>query len=306
MTQETTKRPWKKYVRRVLIGLGIAVGLWLLSSVAVAYCLTRRIGGPSQEPMPDFGNHKVESYRIATADGEELGAWFIDGKANEPAVLLLHGYLDSRQSMTGHAKFLSREGCPVLMISLRAHGDSSGTFNDVGYSAKQDVIAGVEWLRKKYPDRPIVVYGRSMGAAAAMFAAKELGDRVAGYIWKVPYRDLYTTLHNRMEHYLPPVLSTIGYTGFWLTAPVILPNAEDIAPIKYIGDIPQSVPILILSAKKDRKSKPKEIRDIFRRVESHATRVVFERANHTNIRTSNREKFEKVVGEFLDKISKKK
>jgi len=32
------------------------------------------------------------------------------------------------------------------MISLRAHGDSTGDFNDVGYSARHDVVVAVEFL----------------------------------------------------------------------------------------------------------------------------------------------------------------
>ncbi|MGF1580107.1 MAG: alpha/beta hydrolase [Gemmataceae bacterium] len=307
MTNETRKRPWRKYVRRSLLGLGVVTMLWLFSSFATAYYFTRRIGGPTaKEPAPQFGSRNVEPHRLMTADGEELGAWFVEGKPNKPIVLLLHGYRDRRGAMTKHARFFADEGCPVLMLTFRAHGDSSGNLNDVGFSAKHDVIAGVKWLREKCPDRPLIVYGRSMGAAAAMFAAKDLGNQVAGYIWEVPYRDLYSALQNRTELYLPPVLSWIGYAGLRLTAPVVLPYAGDIAPVRYVDDIPESIPILLLSGKKDRRTKPEETRDIYQRVQSHATHVVFEKAGHVDIRQSNPEKYAKVVRDFLGTIAREK
>ena len=51
-------------------------------------------------------------------------------------------------------------------------------------------IAAVEFLKARKPDRPVVIMGTSLGAAAAVFAAGELGHRVAGYILESPYQDL--------------------------------------------------------------------------------------------------------------------
>jgi alpha-beta hydrolase superfamily lysophospholipase len=76
------------------------------------------------------------------------------------------------------------------MISLRAHGDSTGDFNDMGYSARHDVVAAVEFLERRRPGNPIVIHGLSMGAGAAVFASGELGHRIKGYVLESPYRDL--------------------------------------------------------------------------------------------------------------------
>ncbi len=82
---------------------------------------------------------------------------------------------------------------------MRAHGDSSGEFNDIGYSARLDVVAAVEFLERRRPARPILIHGTSLGAAAATFAAEELGHRVHGYVLECPYRDLRTAVWNRAE-----------------------------------------------------------------------------------------------------------
>ena len=57
------------------------------------------------------------------------------------------------------AEFFAGQGCTVLLVSLRAHGDSSGEFNDLGYSAWRDVAAAVAFLEKECPGRRIIVNG---------------------------------------------------------------------------------------------------------------------------------------------------
>ena len=63
--------------------------------------------------------------------------------------------------------------------------------------------AAVEFLEKRRPGRPLIVSGNSMGSAAAVFAAKELGHRVQGYILESPYQDLKVAVWNRLDNSLP-------------------------------------------------------------------------------------------------------
>lgn len=71
---------------------------------------------------------------------------------------------------------------PVRPISLRAHGDSEGSRNDMGWSARLDIQAAVLHAPTVRSDLPAFVYGSSLGAGAALFAAESTGSRVDGYI----------------------------------------------------------------------------------------------------------------------------
>src|SRR5437016_12545555 len=117
------------------------------------------------------------------------------------------------------------------MISLRAPGDSTGDFNDIGFSARHDVIAAVEFLERRRPGRPVVVLGVSLGAAAAIFAAGELGHRVQGYILESPYQDLKVAVRNRVETYLPPVVDRLAYQGLLTVGPLVIRELEKISPV---------------------------------------------------------------------------
>ena len=231
--RSTAGRP----IRRLLIFTAVAVASWLLVSFVAAYLLTRRTRPPFAEPAPDVTWGRLEAHRITTGDGQRLGAWYAEG-GDGPSVLLLHGNGGSRRNCLARAATLCSEGrCAVLLVSLRAHGDSTGRFNNIGYGARRDVVAAVEFLRGRRPGKPVVVLGVSMGAAAALFAAGDLGARVDGYILESPYRDLETAVWNRTRAYLPPVLDRVAYLGLRVAAAVILPDLRAMSALLAIDRV---------------------------------------------------------------------
>ncbi len=245
-------------VRRWLLALTFVIVGWLLASVAAAYRLTHRQRPPFAEPSPRVAWGPIESHRIATSDGEEVGAWLVDRRDQAPSVLVLHGNNGSRKNSLGRAEMLASQGFAVLMISLRAHGDSTGGFHDIGYSARRDVLAAVHFLEERRAGRPIIVIGTSMGAAAAVFAARELGHRVQGYVLESPYQDLKVAVWNRTDVYLPPVLSQVAYAGLRSVGPLFIPRFEQISPLKAMAGIPNDVPVLIMAGTADRLARPEE------------------------------------------------
>ncbi len=286
-------------VQRWLIITAVLAVVWLLSSLAVAYALTRRLGPRSVETAPTIGDWKLESHHLKTNDGEELGAWFVEGKDDGPSVLILHGHKGKRWNSLRRGKLISSHGCSVLMISLRAHGESSGEFDDAGYSARRDVCAAVEFLERRRPGRPVIIDGNSLGSAAAIFAAGELGHRVAAYILECPYQDLKIAVWNRIDNWLPPGLSHIAYGGLRLVSPIFLPHLDEICPAKAIGAIPADVPVLILAGAADRMARPEEARVLYARVASHGQLVFVPGAGHGDLLGSSPELYSRTILDFI-------
>ena len=240
----------------------------------------------------------IEDQRLRTSDGQDLGAWFVEGAPDFPSLLLLHGNKGSRANSLKRAEFLATAGYSVLMISLRAHGDSTGEFNDLGYSARHDVMAAVEFLEQRRPGHPIAVLGVSLGSAAAVFASGELGTRIRGYILESPYRDLKTAVWNRTRAYLPPALSHLSYAGLRIVAPAFLPQLEQISPLRAIEGIPSEVPVLILAGAMDPLARPEEAQALLARVSKHGRLVLFPRADHNNLFASDPDEYRRTVLEF--------
>ncbi len=293
----------RRAVRRLIVTGMIACAGWLLISAAVAYLLTHRLGSRFAEPAPSVDWGRLESHRLATRDGQEIGAWFVDGRDDAPSVLVLHGHKGQRRNSLIRAKVLTAQGCAVLMITLRAHGDSTSHFDDIGFGARHDVIAAVEFLEARRPGRPVIIDGISMGAAAAVFAARDLAHRVKGYILESPYQDLKTAVWNRVDVALPPVLSHVAYTGLRLVAPVFLPHLDEISPLKAIAGIPDDVPVLILAGAADRRARPEEARALHGRVASHGRLVFVPGAEHGDLLHAARDLYTRTIFEFCREVS---
>jgi pimeloyl-ACP methyl ester carboxylesterase len=191
------------------------------------------------------------------------------------------------------------------MITLRAHGDSTGDFNDMGYSARHDIAAAVQFLERRLPGNAIVVHGLSMGGAAALFASRELGNRVSGYILESPYRDLRVAARNRIENALPPVLDYVAYLGFLVVSPLVLPDLAKISPVKAVCGIPDDVPVLILAGGEDPVARPHEAQAILDRVRSHGRLVLFERAGHMNFPETSPDVYQQSMNGFLREIKRR-
>jgi len=291
------KRP-RRWRRRFLIVNGLGIALWLFASWLVTDQLTQRATSirPESEPVIEWG--RIQPLRLTTGDEQDLGAWYIPGRPDRPPVLLLHGNGGTRGDCLDQAEWMAAAGYPLLLITLRAHGDSTGNLNDFGYSARHDVVAAVAWLEQTCPGRPII-WGRSLGSAAAMFAASELGNRVGGYALECPYRDLRTAVHNRTRARLPPLLSWVAYAGLSLTAPLVLGDVDRISPRDASAGVPKDIPVLLLAGGNDPLATPSEAIALAERIGSRAQVVVFEGAGHLELRQTDPIRYREIGLRFL-------
>ncbi len=113
---------WSRRQVRWLAVVVLVLLAWLGVSTALAYRLTRRPRAWFAEPAQRIDWGAIEEHRLHTCDGQDIGAWFVEGKGNDssPQVVLLHGNKGSRWNSLKRAEFLVAAGHPVLMISLRA------------------------------------------------------------------------------------------------------------------------------------------------------------------------------------------
>jgi alpha-beta hydrolase superfamily lysophospholipase len=258
------------------------VFLWFSAAFAFVLLLTYRPFSHFAEPAPKLDWGTVESHRLTTSDGEELGAWFVDHPdSGQPAVVLLHGVATGRHQLLAVAAQFHRRGCPVLLVTQRAHGDSTGNFNDFGYSGGPDLVAAVDWLLERSPGRKVIVVGHSMGAATALFGAEAVGAKVAGYILECPYQNLRIATRNRTRCCLPIGIEACAYHTLNCLAPLVLANVDQISPEDAAAKMPPGMPVLIMAGANDFLAMPEESHAIAARIGPAARVVVIPGAGHT-------------------------
>lgn len=294
----------RKRIRRLIIRVSLALLLlWLASSALAAWKLTRRERAVFAEPVNLPASIHVEEHRLKTSDQHDIGDWLIRGNPKLPIVLHLHSNGSCRYYNAPLSQYLAERGFGVLAISMRAHGDSSGSVNDFGYGARHDVVASVQFLKHEMPGRLIVIVGESLGAAAAIFSAGECAGHVCGYVLVSPYTDLSTTVWNRCDHFLYPPFSHAAYFGLRLWAPVFMSESPSaISPLSHIADIPANVPVTIFAGDGDLHVRLEESRTLQEKIRSHATLIIVHGGGHHEVRTLHETEYRQVIESLLSRV----
>lgn len=115
-------------------------------------------------------------------DGVLLKGWYVPAspagpaKGSEPrgTIVYLHGFHRTREEMLPMAVFGHQLGYDGLLFDFRNHGGSGGNVTSLGYWERLDAEAAVSYaLSQEKAPHPVILWGVSMGAAAALMAAAE-------------------------------------------------------------------------------------------------------------------------------------
>ncbi len=147
------------------------------------YYPTRRL-----EATPGDYGLAFEDVRVAAEDGVGLHGWYVPGRR---AVTLFwcHGNAGNISHRVHNLRLLhDRLGVGVLLFDYRGYGQSEGTPSEVG--TYRDARAFRAWLRRREPpphgeSRPVVYFGRSLGAGVAAWLAVE--DPPTALILETPF-----------------------------------------------------------------------------------------------------------------------
>ena len=106
--------------------------------------------------------------------------------ADTPAVVLVHGWAGNATYWDHQVAYLAAR-YHVITVDLAGHGESGLGRTDWNLVAfGDDVVAVVDEIDAQN----VALVGHSMGGDAIVFAARRLGDRVAGLVWVDAFRSL--------------------------------------------------------------------------------------------------------------------
>ena len=113
--------------------------------------------------------------QVRSEDGTALAGRMIPGtKRLRPWVLMLHEFGGSWRDSLAFSRIYAAHDCNIMLVDMRAHGESEGEWAGSGWLDRRDVIAWCSWIiARTGEEAQIIIHGVGMGAIAALFAAEE-------------------------------------------------------------------------------------------------------------------------------------
>jgi alpha-beta hydrolase superfamily lysophospholipase len=114
---------------------------------------------------PDWG--RVTDAMIPTVEAGRLEIWRVEPEGSSRGIVVLaHGWGRNRDRMVHRARIFGSWGFTVVIHSTRDHGRSSPRRFMNAARMAEDIESVLEWVGE-----PVLLYGHSAGAGAAIIAA---------------------------------------------------------------------------------------------------------------------------------------
>lgn len=270
-------------VAAVVVLLVLAVSLLAFLAAAAA------VGPPEDDVTPE---EPYERVRVRRAEAPDLVGWWVPAaRETRSAVLCLHGHPRSKEAILETVRFL-REDHHLLLVDLRAHGESQGRFTTFGDEEVRDVQAAVSYLQ----DRPEVdrmgAWGVSMGAATLLLAADPRLDAVVA---EAPYAELREAVSVPGPAFLDEGVRVLF--SAWARLLLDLDPAA-VRPEEAAGDLP--FPLLLIHGTEDGTVPLEHARRIAEAGGEAVETWFVEGAGHDACHEDEPEEYERRVRAFLD------
>jgi pimeloyl-ACP methyl ester carboxylesterase len=138
-----------------------------------------------------------EEIVFETRDSVRLSGWFIPPISRNAVILCTHGLFRNRVEMLPIAMTACKAGYGALLYDSRSHGSSEKAKVSLGYFERNDVLAGIQYIQRRYQDASeqpqIALMGISMGAVTTLEAAAE-SKSYSALILDSPFSSLRETV----------------------------------------------------------------------------------------------------------------
>ena len=254
---------------------------------------------PENNRTPKDIELPFETRSFSGAFGLTIEGWLIPSSASKGLVILFHGNGTSKSSLLPAAKVIHQDGWDCFLLDFHGSGGSAGTTTSIGWFEATDVAEAYNRVRVAYRNKPVVLYGASMGSAAILRAIAENGIQPDGIILEQPFDTLLNTVRQRYKAMgLPatPFAELLvlygglnrGFNGF------------DHNPATYAREV--TCRALVLNGELDDRATPVQAENVFRNLGGKKTKKQFARLGHVSFAEARPGVWRAVVNDFLTTV----
>jgi uncharacterized protein len=265
---------------------------------------TVMIGGvnvprPRNSRTPAALDLPFETHRFSSGNGSTVEAWYVPGKDKGLIVVLFHGYAASKSTILNAARVFHELGYGNLLVDFYGSGGSSGSETTLGVEEAHDVAAAVNYVRKTWPNRRVVLYGISMGGAAVLRSIAAERVKADAIILEATFDTLLNTGKSRFRALGLPGSPFTELLLFWGSLQRGF-NFFSHNPVDYARSV--NCPTLILHGEKDERATLKQARNLERSFGGKARLIVYPDVPHMVIVNARPSEWTRDIRAFLKQL----
>ena len=233
--------------------------------------------------MPDQLSLVYTPFDVYTKDSVLLKGWYFNNPPNplNITLLIIHDINESKINYISHAREFWERGIRVLLMDMRAHGNSGGEKFYLGVQSPYDVLNVLDTLYKLEETDKVAVLGKGIGAGIALEAVA-LDPRPQTLILQSPYDNMekyigsYTREKWGMLSYILNPISTRNLQRHIGIKPADIKLTDRIASVKN--------PVMVIFGTDDKLVKPEESKKVYVASPSANKQIMpVKNAGHDNI-----------------------
>ena len=249
-----------------------------------------------------YNDVNMEDVQIKSDDGLILKASLIEKfDFSDKYIILVHGYSDNRHIEIPFVRMFLKENFNILIVDQRNHGDSEGEYPTYGYYERKDLDRWIDFLvNRKGKDLFIGLFGQSMGGATVLLCGAN-NNKVKFIIDDCGYSSAESLIKFHISKYKHLPSKGIYKCLNRSVKKKCRFSFEDVSPIKDICN--STVPILFIHGNNDKTVPYEMAEEMYKERKNNNDRIyIIDKCGHMESYGKDKEKYEKVVHEFLMNI----
>ena len=301
----------KKVVRQLVRAFLIICCIINLLGYIGAYSLTHfktpgqfglGLSKPISSKLPTDLELRYQTKRVPIGRGEWLETWSIpvEQSTSKGTILLFHGNQGSKaKQLLLPAQVFHDLGYDTVLVDFRGVGGSSGNTTTIGMREARDVAQIASYAQSSQLQRPLVLYGVSMGAAAIIRAVAQENVNPDAIILELPFARLLDAVRSRIRVTHVPTFPLAEATVFWGGVQHGF-NGFAHNPVDYAHQV--KCPTLLLHGKLDKWTTVAEIDRIYQNLQGIKQLSIFPNAGHGLLVTNDRNRWKQDMETFLSTV----
>lgn len=154
---------------------------------------------------------------ITAQDGIDLHGYLYDQGSDTTVIYIPRFAQDGTSDFLPGVWLSGLQGCNLLLLDQRTHGQSGGKVFSYGYFEQQDLADWLDWTEDALGSRHVLIWGEGTGANTALFAEASglLAGRVDLIVAESPYGSLHQLASRNIFHWFTVPAFPFLYTIEW-------------------------------------------------------------------------------------------